>query len=201
MSTLPIGPDTHAKEYFATRLQKLINFDEIRIMELLESFQYGIVYILICFFLGVSLDFIFPKYDEKKPFQEIFLEVVLQCLALILFVFYGRKLVKIMPFLFFFKKPFFGSKVPKYRAYESTEYEGEVVIGFILVATQTNLLKKLDHISKQLYTFLFNRNRDAIDGIKKEEIVVKQEVQKDEQALEKDFKAVERDVKAIEMAL
>lgn len=201
MSTLPIGPDSHAKAYFFERLQKLLNFDEVRIMELLESFQYGILYILVCFFLGVTLDYAFPKYDEKKSSQEIFLEVVLQCLALIIFVFYGRKLVKILPFLFFFKKPLFGSTVPKYRAYESTEYEGEVVIGFILVATQTNLLKKLDHISKQLYTFLFQEKRDAVEAVKKEEVIIKQEVQKDEKALEKDFRAVERDVKAIEQAL
>jgi hypothetical protein len=160
MSIVPFGPDKKAKQYFQDRLTKLLSINDVRIMELLESFQYGIAYILICFFLGVGLDFLFPKFDEDIPTGQLFFEVVLQCLALIIFVFYGRKLVKVMPFLFFFTRSLFGSKgVPKYRAYESTEYDGEVVIGFILVATQTNLLKKVDKLSRTLYELMFGEVR------------------------------------------
>jgi hypothetical protein len=177
MSSLPFGPDKHASEYFQERVDKLIRINEVRIMELLESFQYGIGYIVICFFLGVSLDFLFPKFDEKKDVLLIFGEVVLQCLSLILFVFYGRKLVKIMPFLFHFNRAIFGgSSVPKYRAYESTEYEGEVVIGFVLVATQTNLLKKIDLLSRELYNLMYHDERDAIKQVKEEEKLLVKEV-------------------------
>lgn len=160
MSTLPFGPNSEAKEYFQDRLTKLLRINDIRVMELLESFQYGIGYILICFFLGVGLDFLFPKFEEDISIGQLFLEVVLQCLALIVFVFYGRKLVKVMPFLFFFNQSLFGAKgVPKYHAYESTEYEGEVIIGFVLVATQTNLLKKVDKLSRTLYELMFGEVR------------------------------------------
>lgn len=195
MSTLPFGPDSDANEYFQDRLAKLLRINDVRIMELLESFQYGIGYILICFFLGVGLDFLFPKFDEDIPIGQLFLEVVLQCLALIVFVFYGRKLVKVMPFLFFFNRSLFGAKgVPKYRAYESTEYEGEVVIGFVLVATQTNLLKKLDKLSRTLYEFMFGEERNVTNK-------VQQEVKKEEKKLEKDFGTVVQDVKEIEKNL
>ncbi len=171
--SLPFGPEKHASEYFQERVDKLIRINEVRIMEILESLQYGIGYIVICFFLGVSLDFLFPKFDENKDVLLIFGEVVVQCLALILFVFYGRKLVKIMPFLFHFNRAIFGgSSVPKYRAYESTEYEGEVVIGFVLVATQTNLLKKIDLLSRQLYNLMYNQERDTIQKVEKDEKVV-----------------------------
>ena len=178
---LPFGPEKHASSYFQDRVEKLVRINEVRIMELLESFQYGIGYIVICFFLGVAMDFMFPKYDEKKDVLLIFAEVVAQCLALILFVFYGRKLVKIMPFLFYFNRAIFGgSSVPKYRAYESTEYEGEVVIGFVLVATQTNLLKKIDLLSRELYNLMYGEERDAVKKIKEEEksieTVVKKEI-------------------------
>lgn len=202
MSFLPFGPAKNAGDYFKERTEKLVRFNEVRLMEILESFQYGIGYILVCFFLGVSLDFVFPKYDEQKDTTTIFAEVVLQCLALILFVFYGRKIVKIMPFLFNLNRSFGGSKsVPHYKAYQSTEYEGEVIIGFVLVATQTNLLKKIDHISKALYAWLFNAKRDAVVIVKKDEEKVKEKVQDEEKVLEKDFGVVEKDVKAIEQAL
>jgi hypothetical protein len=206
MSTLPFGPDSKAKEYFQDRLAKLVRVNDVRIMELLESFQYGIGYILICFFLGVGLDFLFPKFDEEIPTGQLFLEVTLQCLALIVFVFYGRKLVKVMPFLFFFTRSLFGGKgVPKYRAYESTEYEGEVVIGFVLVATQTNLLKKLDKLSRSLYELMFGEERDIKRKLqevaKEDEKVLKEKINKEEKVLEKDFGTVVQDIKTIEQEL
>ena len=198
MSVLPFGPDKNASNYFTERVEKLIRFDEIRIMELLESFQYGIGYILICFFLGVSLDFLFPKFDEETDSTQLFLEVSLQCLALIVFVFYGRKLIKVMPFLFNIYRPLFGGKsVPKYRAYESTEYEGEVVIGFVLVATQTNLLKKIDKLSRNLYQWMYGKQRDTIEVIKKDGEAVKEKIITDEKILEQDVQKIKKDVKGI----
>ena len=206
MSLLPFGPDKNAAEYFQDRLEKLLRINDVRIMELLESFQYGIGYILICFFLGVGLDFLFPKFDEETPIGQLFAEVTLQCLALIVFVFYGRKLVKIMPFLFFFNRSLFGGKgVPKYRAYESTEYEGEVVIGFVLVATQTNLLKKLDKLSRSLYELMFGEARDTkkkvAQELNKDEKLLKEKVDQEEKVLEKDFGTVVSDIKMIEKTL
>jgi hypothetical protein len=202
MSVLPFGPDKDAKDYFLDRIGKLMRFNEIRIMEILESFQYGIGYIFICFFLGVGLDFMFPRFDEEKELGTLFMEVSLQCLALVLFVFYGRKLVKVMPFMFFFKNPIFGGKsVPKYRAYESTEYEGEVVIGFVLVATQTNLLKKIDLLSRKLYEWLYGEERDAANKLKNDQEQLKQKVKQEEKVLEKDFGTVVKDIQTIEKTL
>lgn len=206
MSILPFGPNSDANDYFQDRLGKLLRLNDVRIMELLESFQYGIGYILICFFLGVGLDFMFPKFDEKTELGQLFLEVTLQCLALIVFVFYGRKLVKVMPFLFFFNRSLFGGKgVPKYRAYESTEYEGEVVIGFVLVATQTNLLKKIDKLSRSLYEWMYGEERDTARKIEKEVAhdgqILKQKIDQEEKTLEKDFSTVVRDIKGIEKTL
>ncbi len=199
---LPFGPDKHAKEYLSDRIGKLVRFNEVRIMEILESFQYGIGYIFVCFFLGVAMDFMFPKFDENKDSAHLFMEVALQCLALVLFVFYGRKLVKVMPFMFFFNQALFGGKsVPKYRAYESTEYEGEVVIGFVLVATQTNLLKKIDLISRRLYEWLYGEERDTAQALKKDGEVVKQTIDREEKQMEKDFGKVVGDIKAIEKTL
>ena len=198
MSFVPFGPDKKASEYFNERVEKLVRFDEIRIMELLESFQYGIGYIVICFFLGVSLDFLFPRFDEKADSTTLFLEVSLQCLALIFFVFYGRKVIKVMPFLFNIYKPLFGGKtVPKYRAYESTEYEGEVVIGFVLVATQTNLLKKIDKLSRNLYEWLYGAKRETNEVIQKDEELIKKKIVEDEQVLKKDIQSIEKDIQMI----
>ena len=199
MSIVPFGPDKKAKEYFQDRLGKLLRLNDVRLMELLESFQYGIAYILICFFLGVGLDFLFPKFDEDVPIGQLFLEVTLQCLALIVFVFYGRKLVKVMPFLFFFNRSLFGSKgAPKYHAYESTEYEGEVVIGFVLVATQNNLLKKIDKLSRKLYEWMYGEERDAARKIQQDGQALRQKVDQEEKILEKDFSNVVHDIKTIE---
>ena len=61
-----IHPVPNALEHIQERTQKLLNFNEVRIMELLENIQYGLGYMGLAFIIGVSLDYLFPKFDEEQ---------------------------------------------------------------------------------------------------------------------------------------
>jgi hypothetical protein len=75
---------------------------------------------------------------------------------LIIVVFYCRKIVKVMPFVFAFNS--------KYRVHESNEYEGEIMIALVLIGVQINLIKKLDLLSKKFYEYLWNQERALMNG-------------------------------------
>ena len=60
-----IQPEEHAMEHVRERTEKLLLNNEIRFMELLESIQYGILYLVAGFGLGVTLDYSFPAYNER----------------------------------------------------------------------------------------------------------------------------------------
>lgn len=137
--------------YIEDRVDRLTRVDEVRAMELLESIQYGLGYLFVGFFLGVGTDMLFPVYTSEKDAWTVFSEVILQCVTLIVVVFYCRKLVKLMPFLFAFNS--------KYRLHESEEYHGEIMIAVVLIGVQINLIKKLDFLSKKFYKYLWQQER------------------------------------------
>lgn len=136
--------EPHAKKHIEERIFSLFECDTIRVSQILEAFQYGVVYLIIGFLAGSFLDTLFPLPDEMKETNQLLLEVIGQCLLFILFVFYIRKVVKIMPFIFYIP----GSK---YVPHEISEYDGEIMIGLVLIATQFGLLKKIDILSKRFY--------------------------------------------------
>ena len=152
-----IGPEEHAMEHVRERTQKFLLRDEIRIMELLESIQYGVAYLAIGFSVGVGLDYSMPAYNENVKTSTLFLEIALQSLLLIILTFYLRKLVKIMPFLFVID--FTGSGKSRYRPYQAEEYGGEVMIALVFLGAQFNFIKKLDLLSRRFYKWLYDEEK------------------------------------------
>jgi len=155
-----IHPVPNAVKYIESRTEKLLRFNEVRIMELLENIQYGVGYIVTTFLAGVTLDYIFPLYNEETPTENLIFEIVFQSILLIIAAFYIRKLVKIMPFLFVINFDVDGDgRIPKYKPYESTEFQGELMMGVIFIASQLNLIKKVELLSERMYKYLFSVNR------------------------------------------
>ena len=152
-----IRPADHAMEHVRTRTEKLLLNNEIRVMELLESIQYGVLYLIVGFATGVTLDYSFPNYNEQTKTSVLFTEVALQCLLLIILVFYIRKLVKIVPFLFVID--FSGSGKSSYKPYEASEYGGEIIIAIVLLGAQFNLIKKLFLLSRRFYSWLYSEEK------------------------------------------
>lgn len=152
-----IRPADHAMEHVRTRTEKLLLNNENRVMELLESIQYGVLYLVLGFVLGVTLDYSFPSFNEQTRTSVLFTEVAIQCLLLIVLVFYLRKIVKIVPFLFVID--FTGSGKSSYKPYEAAEYSGEVIIAIVLLGAQFNLIKKLDLLSRRFYSWLYDEEK------------------------------------------
>ncbi len=145
---MKMGADHHIQHH----IKSLFAFDKVRFMELLESIQYGIAYLVVGFFAGTVLDFSFPYFNEETPVHVVFLEVVLQSLLLIILVFYVRLLVKTMPSLFDFHL----GKRSRYVPYSASEYGGELMISLAVIGAQFHLIKKLDFLSRKLYKFIYN---------------------------------------------
>ena len=51
-------------------------------------------------------------------------------------------------------------RIPRYRPYESTEFQGELMMGVIFISSQRNLIKKVELLSDRLYKYIFNVERE-----------------------------------------
>jgi hypothetical protein len=152
-----IGPEQHAMDHIRERTEKLLLRNEIRVMELLESIQYGVLYLISGFATGVALDYSFPPYVEQVRTSTLFIEVALQCLFLIILTYYLRKVVKIVPFLFMIGPT--GKARSTYKPYEVEEYGGEIMIAIVFLGAQFNLIKKLDLLSRRFYSWLYDEEK------------------------------------------
>jgi hypothetical protein len=125
-----------------------------RFFHVLESVQYGLLYMFSAFFGGVALDYIFPRYDENEETKTVLWQTVLQCLCLVIMVYFIRYMIKMVPL--FFPIPSFSKFIP----YTTPEYSGEMMMGFVFLGSQLNLINKLDLLSKRFYQFIYNEKRD-----------------------------------------
>ncbi|NBO59430.1 MAG: hypothetical protein EBU82_00500 [Flavobacteriia bacterium] len=152
-----ISPDEHAMDHIRERTEKLFLSNEIRLMELLEGIQYGVLYLVAGFATGVALDYSFPPYIEQVRTSTLFAEVALQCLLLVILTYYLRKVVKIVPFLFMID--FAGKGRSTYKPYQAEEYGGEIMIALVFLGAQFNLIKKLDLLSRRFYAWLYDEEK------------------------------------------
>ena len=161
MTWWPFRVEKNAAEYISHRWRSLTSTSDIRIMQILELFQYSVIYFFVAFIFGTGLDFLFASYDENKETWKLILEVLGQALLIIIGAFYIKKLVKLMPFVFYLKVDLDGDgKVQKYAPYRTTEYHGEMMIGAIVfIAVQVNFLRKISLLADRTIKFIFNAER------------------------------------------
>jgi hypothetical protein len=124
-----------------------------RVYHILESVQYAVLYLVAALLGGISLDFYFPHYEEKKSTGVLFREILQQCITLVLIVYFVRYCVKSVPILFPVAN---GSK---YIPYTTPEFNGEMMMGFVFLGSQLNLIQKIDDLAGRVYTGLFNMER------------------------------------------
>jgi hypothetical protein len=146
------------KEHVKKQFNKLISVDKIRMHKLLFIMQYSLLYVAVGVTLGSVLDHLFPDYDPEKEHMDIIKELALQTLAIGITLFYARKLVKIVPYLFNFDNSFSNS-----HAQNMPEYQGSLVLGLVFVATQTSYLKKIQHLSKNIIIEKLKNQDDDYD--------------------------------------
>ena len=133
-------------KYFITKFNSLITIDKIRLLKLTEITQYAILYALFSIVVSISIEYIFDKifpYKEQENIGKITFEVITQCIVLSLAVYYLRKVVQLIPFIFYYDND--------YKSYKTMEYQGTITMAFIFFGTQTNLIEKIELLKKKIY--------------------------------------------------
>jgi hypothetical protein len=129
-----------------------------RMYGVLESIQYSILYLFAAFVGGVGLDFLFPHYDSEKPTEVVLRETLLQCILLVLIVILIRYFIKQIPLVF--------PVPPGYKPYKVPEFNGEMMMGFVFLGCQINLIQKIDLLATKLYNQIFEEDRLIKDGLR-----------------------------------
>ena len=123
-------------KYIKDRILSLFTLNEIRLLRLEEVIQYTILYTIITIVISPLIDQIFPELDKTKSKATIMVEIVIQLIFISIVIFYIKKIVKIIPPL--------GLLVnSNYKTGTTSEYNGGIVMGLILVHSQEKLPQKI----------------------------------------------------------
>jgi hypothetical protein len=141
-----LDPKTH----FLAGMKDFFRMDTVRLINIVGTIQYGLLYAVVFFFLGVGIERLFPPFRANTSTRERIGQVLLQCFVLLIVIFYARKLVEAIPgILSFFPSWFNLDKLLEkgYIPYGIEEYKGEIMASVVLIGTQVNLLKKITQLA------------------------------------------------------
>ncbi len=126
---------------------RLFRFDSIRISKLLEILQNSFIVFILSFFLGTFIDKFFKSEDvEKEDAFTLSWKIVLQFTLIVIFAYYIRKVVDIIPFFFSLTKDY----VPSKKGEKATGVS--LAMAIVFVGVQKNFLERLTRL-RNLYGF------------------------------------------------
>lgn len=153
MSYVPGSKSEDPKVHFEAGMKDFTRLDKVRLINITGSIQYGIIYCIIYFAIGIALHAIFPPLIKNEPLLNIFLWIVLQSVTIIILSFYVQKFVEAIPgWASFFPKFFdFHKLLAKgFIPYGVGEFKGDMASSIILIGTQYHLLEKIAFVTNEV---------------------------------------------------
>jgi len=152
MSYVPGNKSEDPKVHFEAGVKDFARLDKVRLINIGGSIQYGILYCLVFFFIGIILHNIFPALNKSDPLFNIFLWIILQSVVIIIAAFYVEKFVEIFPGIFAFFPKYFDMNdllAKGFIPYGIDEYKGNMAASLILIGTQYQLLNKVEYFTTE----------------------------------------------------
>jgi hypothetical protein len=141
------------KIHFKAGLKDFARLDKVRFINITGSIQYGILYCISFFIIGVILNATFPQYTKNISLWSLAGWILLQCIALIIVTFYVRKFIEAIPGILSFFPSFFNIRDLEQKGfipYGVDEYKGDLASSLVLIGTQVNLFQKITYLTNEL---------------------------------------------------
>jgi hypothetical protein len=153
MSYVPGDKSVDPKIHFEAGMKDLTRFDKVRLINIIGSIQYGTLYSIVYFIVGITLHIIFPPLIKGQPLLNLFFWILLQCLVLVIVSFYVDKFIEAIPGIASFFPSFFDFNellVKGFIPYGVSEYKGNMASNIVLIGTQVNLLNKVAYLTQEV---------------------------------------------------
>jgi hypothetical protein len=150
MSYVPGDKSVDPKIHFEAGMKDLLRFDKVRLINIGGSIQYGILYSIIYFIIGILLHITFPPLYKSESLTNIFGWILFQCVVIILITFYVQKFVQAIPGIASFFPGLFNPTdllAKGFIPYGVSEYKGDMASSLILIGTQIRLIDKIQYFT------------------------------------------------------
>lgn len=152
MSHVPGSKSQDPKVHFEAGMKDFARLDKVRLINIAGTIQYGIIYCILYFIIGITLHITFPAFSKTESLFSTFLWILLQSVVIILITFYVQKFVEALPGIpSFFPQYFDFNKLltQGWIPYGVSEYKGDMASSLILIGTQFKLLEKISYFTQE----------------------------------------------------
>ena len=139
--------------HFQAGIKDLTRLDKVRFINIVGSIQYGILYSLLFFAVGIGIHLLFPPFTKGEPLLSLFFWILLQSLLIIIATFYSRKLIEAIPGIVSFFPRYFHLQELQTKGfvpYGIDEFKGDMASSIILIGTQYRLLEKIAYVTSEV---------------------------------------------------
>ena len=153
MSYVPGDKSEDPRIHFQAGMRDLLRFDKVRLINISGSIQYGVLYSVVYFIIGLLLHIIFPAFTTKISLVSLAGWILLQCLVIILITFYVRKFIEAIPGIPSYFPTYFNISDLRGRGfipYGIDEFKGDMASNLVLIGTQYRLLEKIAYLTEEV---------------------------------------------------
>ena len=153
MSYVPGNLSEDPRIHFEAGMKDFRRLDKVRLTNIAGSIQYGILYSVVYFIIGLLLHVVFPPFTKNISLMSLFGWILLQCLALILITFYVRKFIEAIPGIISFFPQYINLtdlKAKGFIPYGIDEFKGDMASSIVLIGTQYRLLEKIAYLTEEV---------------------------------------------------
>lgn len=136
--------ERNPKLKFLIALKDIIRVDDIRLVEVIELAYFAMFFAMFGLFIGTTINRVFTVKTLEDPAIVVFIEAIIQVCLIAIGIFYIKKLVALIP------TPFWWIK--NYCPYVFTETLSIVILGIVMVATQSRLMNKFEILARRFGT-------------------------------------------------
>jgi hypothetical protein len=152
MSYVPGDKSEDPTVHFQAGMKDFARVDKVRLINIGGTIQYGILYSILYFIIGIALHVIFPPLVKSDPLLNIFLWIILQSLVIIVLQFYVEKFVQAIPGIFSFFPTYFDFSnllAKGFIPYGVGEFKGSMAANIVLIGTQIKLFDKVSYFTTE----------------------------------------------------
>lgn len=153
MSYVPGDKSEDPRIHFQAGIRDFTRLDKVRLINIVGSAQYGILYSVVYFILGIGLHILFPTFNTNISLLSLFGWILLQCLVIIILTFYVRKFIEAIPGIISFFPTIFNAsdlRAKGFIPYGVDEFKGDMASSIVLIGTQYRLLEKIAYLTEQV---------------------------------------------------
>jgi hypothetical protein len=153
MSHVDGDRSTDPRTHLEAGLKDLTRLDKVRFINIVGSIQYGILYSIVFFFVGIGIHLLFPPFVKGEALLPLCFWILLQSIVIIEAVFYSRKFVEAIPGILSFFPGYFHFQELQSKGfvpYGVDEYRGDMASSIVLIGTQYRLLEKIAYVTSEV---------------------------------------------------